>query len=577
MKLLITITKLTVLSLLFSSSKARLGEQLRKTQDEVGKTIIDCTISLITGLVSRPGEAHVQESFVCISTSDDDPILLMDDPRDVLGNDFINGVSKVSLCIEGSKKQVLLKESLIDGSLNNDLRRSLASQANGVKKVLVVRVVSARNSNIKPIQSEEQLFDDIFDDNNNMAVRFDECSGGKLKMIPATGNGVNNGVLTVSIDGDFSELEHWDCLGRAKDMIPSDIIRDHTMFVCPDEIDFGTAAALAYKPGTISWYLSSYVSIPLVQFHEISHNYGHLHSGGMYGQNYTDFTCNLGMAGDFTDRGSHYCFNAPKSWAWHWYDDFHAEVDPLFNTYNSTLVGINAVRTNIADDKDVVLKISSQNEVDLYLMYQRQVDANKDIPAYGNQVVITEQKEEMQSQSYMKKALPEGYEYVQGNWGGIVGNTLTVKVCSLDSTTLPGSAHVIVFDSNHKISCPPKILSDTPDPDLDEPSLSLPLCQDAAGRIQYNDGTRNCLFVSRKNTAVRCSEGVAEACPVTCMEHSGYQCQCEERPLKKQFNIRIDGIRTRKTCQDAIDDTSLCMKNKVRIFCPIVCKVETCF
>lgn len=133
---------------------------MRKTQEEAEKFIIDCTLSLITGL-SKPGEAHVEERFVCI-TAEDDPILLMDDPHDVLGRDFINGVSKVSLSIEENEKQVLLRDSLIDGSLNNDLRRSLASQANGVKKVLVVRVESARDSNIKPIQSEEQLFDDIF-------------------------------------------------------------------------------------------------------------------------------------------------------------------------------------------------------------------------------------------------------------------------------------------------------------------------------------------------------------------------------------------------------------------------------
>lgn len=126
---------------------------MRKTQEEAGKTTIDCTLSLITGL-SKPGEAHVQETFVCI-TSDDDPIFLMDDPRDVIGNTFINGFSKVSLSIEENTKQVLLRDSFIDGSLNNDHRRSLASQANGVKKVLVVRVVSSTNSNIKPIQSEE--------------------------------------------------------------------------------------------------------------------------------------------------------------------------------------------------------------------------------------------------------------------------------------------------------------------------------------------------------------------------------------------------------------------------------------
>lgn len=257
-------------------------------------------------------------------------------------------------------------------------------------------------------------------------------------------------------------------------------------------------------------------------------------------------------------------------------------VDPLSNIYNNTLVGINAVHGNTVADHDVVLKITSTGSKDLYLIYQRQVDANRDIPAYGNHVVITEQANEMNSQSYMKMAMLEGDEYTQDNWGGIIGNTLTIKVCSLDSKSLPGSAHVIVYDSTHKISCPPPITvgNDITTPSVDElppRPPSLPLCQDAAGRIKYKDTTRNCLFLSRKNTATRCAiDGVATACPVTCMKYSGYQCQCKERPLLKEFNIVINGVRTQKTCQDAIDDSSLCDLNKVRSFCPIVCKVETC-
>lgn len=90
-------------------------------------------------------------------------------------------------------------------------------------------------------------------------------------MIPATGAGVNNGVITVSIDGDFSDFDFKDCMWRANEKVSSNIIRDHTMFICPDDSNFGTAAAFAYSPGRISWYLSSYINIPLVQFHEISH------------------------------------------------------------------------------------------------------------------------------------------------------------------------------------------------------------------------------------------------------------------------------------------------------------------
>ena len=106
------------------------------------------------------------------------------------------------------------------------------------------------------------------------AVRFDECSNGKLQMIPAVGTGVTNGVTTVRIDGDLSTKDHFYCMEKARIAVATTIIRDFTMIICPNVIDFDGAAAYASKPGSNSWYLSKYASIPMVQFHEISHNFG---------------------------------------------------------------------------------------------------------------------------------------------------------------------------------------------------------------------------------------------------------------------------------------------------------------
>lgn len=65
-----------------------------------------------------------------------------------------------------------MKDSLILESFdskNNEERRDLEviKPIIDVKKVLVVRVVS-KDGAFKPTQSEEDLFDDIFDDDNNM-------------------------------------------------------------------------------------------------------------------------------------------------------------------------------------------------------------------------------------------------------------------------------------------------------------------------------------------------------------------------------------------------------------------------
>ena len=96
-------------------------------------------------------------------------------------------------------------------------------------------------------------------------------------MIPAVGPGVTNGVTTVSIEGDLTTKDHLYCMEKAISVIDTtigNIIRDFTMIICPDVIDFENAAAYAMKPGNYTWFLSKFASIPLVQAHEIAHNFG---------------------------------------------------------------------------------------------------------------------------------------------------------------------------------------------------------------------------------------------------------------------------------------------------------------
>ena len=129
--------------------------------------------------------------------------------------------------------------------------------------------------------------------------------------------------------------------------------------------------------------------------HEIGHNLGHHHSG-KGGVTYADPTCNMGNQGSWSDAGTNFCFNAAKTWANKWYESYHVTVDPSSATYDGTLVGINAVKDGtIAAGQDVVLKISSSNEIDLYVMFNRQAGANDEVPQYGDQVVITEQEDEL--------------------------------------------------------------------------------------------------------------------------------------------------------------------------------------
>jgi hypothetical protein len=234
-----------------------------------------------------------------------------------------------------------------------------------------------------------------------------------------------------------------------------EITRDYTMIVCPDVVNFGGAAAYGtFPPGTTSWYRSRYASAPIVQMHELGHNLGHHHSGKDL-VTYKDPTCNMGNRGSWSDAGSNFCFNAAKTWANKWYEEYHVTVDPSSGGYDGTLVGINAVkdRTITATGQDVVIKVDSPGETDLYIIYNRQTGANNQVPENGDQVVIVEQGRELRTTSSWRAALSEGQEYTQGGWSG--ASTLIVKVCSLETGT-PGSVRVLVYakaTGQEKLSC----------------------------------------------------------------------------------------------------------------------------
>jgi hypothetical protein len=134
----------------------------------------------------------------------------------------------------------------------------------------------------------------------------------------------------------------------------------------------------------------------------------------------------MGNKGSWSDGGTNFCFNAAKIWANKWYESYHVLIDPTSNTYDGTLVGINAVKdgTIAATGQDVVLNIASSGEINLYyVMFNRKVGANIEVPQYGDQVVITEQYRKMSASSSWQASLSSGEEYTQSNWLGRFWNS----------------------------------------------------------------------------------------------------------------------------------------------------------
>jgi len=312
--------------------------------------------------------------------------------------------------------------------------------------------------------------------------------------------------------------------------------------------------------------------------HEIGHNLGHHHSG-KGGVTYADPTCNMGNQGSWSDAGTNFCFNAAKTWANKWYESYHVTVDPSSATYDGTLVGINAVKDGtIAAGQDVVLKISSSGETDLYVMFNRKAGANDEVPENGDQVVITEQAAETRTTSSWLAGLSEAAgvtTYTQSWWSG--SGTLTVKVCSLN-TGSPGTARILVYATGHAtLSCDasppapskaPTKATVTPSPTkapVTSPNTGGSLkCQDNDKVFVFNNGrSRNCKFISKK-AGKRCTKaGAAENCPVTCKQ----ECTCFD--TKGTFLTR----KKEKNCDWAAKWSKRCNRNDVRSNCPLTCGV----
>jgi len=155
------------------------------------------------------------------------------------------------------------------------------------------------------------------------------------------------------------------------------------------------------------------------------------------------------VPGSWSDTGSVFCFNPAKTWYNGWYSSDHAEVDPSSSPYDGELVGINAVRdgTILSGQEDVVLKIATSGETDLFVMFNRQIGANSGVPGDGDKVLITSQSSSGSTSSW-EAGLSSGETHTVSDWSD--KGTLNIKVCSIDLSS-HGKAHILVYANGQSV------------------------------------------------------------------------------------------------------------------------------
>jgi len=220
-------------------------------------------------------------------------------------------------------------------------------------------------------------------------------------------------------------------------------------------------AAYAYINSWMSVYQSNYYYMPGVQIHELGHNFGLAHSGGMNNQAYTDHT---GLMGNplYSDEIGKMCYNAAKNWQIGWYDDAKyalATNDGQGSFPNTELSMVGVADYNIRGSKPVTVKLETGTSTDYFIGFNRATKANSQNDEADNEVTVTTSGNngESYSQSYLKATLQQGESYTIAS-GSLT--SLTITATAIDLSSDPGVATICVAYGSS--TCTPNPV--TPDP-----------------------------------------------------------------------------------------------------------------
>jgi len=380
-----------------------------------------------------------------------------------LGEDkvVILGEVKEGVPIDGSDIQIPteidVQELLVVDNSNmyyNNRERELQTTSFGtnvgVKPVLVVKVFDVNNK--ARSESPMQISDDIFGTNGdpfNARSQLHACSMGRLDFMPGDNNSGlidqavydASGVISVNIDISIEDSAKNDIQNAITVKVQEKLgIKlpgpyKHVMYIVENcYIDCGYAA-YAYINSEISVYVGPNYKYVGVLVHELGHNFGLLHSGGLDGVKvYSDHTCMMGNPWAQDDFGR-MCYNGAKNWQIGWYNDRKLMLSPLSNPPGSEtmlqLVGVaDYLNTNSIP---VVLKLETGTDDDYFISFNRAAGVNVDNKQADDEVTIvkTGKNGVSASQSWLLTTLLPTKQFAISNYGNVIGFEVVITLDSI--------------------------------------------------------------------------------------------------------------------------------------------------